>query len=123
MTDVGPPTRMAVDTTVAEQFGHAIARCDYVAAHSLLSKAARAAHSPESIKQAVEEMIAIGDGPITEVDLVSECILEDWPAKQERDVGYVYVALTGDGFCEAVTVTLTREADAIRIRELEWGRP
>ena len=61
--------------------------------------------------------------PITEVDLVSECILEDWPAKQEGDVGYVYVALTGDGFCEAVTVTLTREADTIRIRELEWGRP
>jgi len=35
----------------------------------------------------------------------------------------VYVALTGDGFCEAVTVTLTREAGTIRIRELEWGRP
>jgi len=114
---------MAVDTTVAEQFGHAIARCDYEAAHALLSEAARELHSPESLKQAAEEMIASGDGPITDVDLVSECILEDWPGKQEGDVGYVYVALTGDGFCEAVTVTLTREADAIRIRKLEWGRP
>ena len=35
----------------------------------------------------------------------------------------VYVSLAGDGFCEAVTVTLSREADDIRIRELEWGRP
>ena len=68
-------------------------------------------------------MIAIGDGPITYVALVSECILEDWPAKQENDVGSVYVALDGDGFCEAVTVALTREGNEIRIRELEWGRP
>jgi len=114
---------MAVDTRVAEQFGHAIARCDYAAAHSLLSKSAQAIHSPESLKQSVEELISVGDGPITDVDLVSECILEHWPAKQAGDVGYVYVALTGDGFCEAVTVSLTREADGIRIRELEWGRP
>jgi hypothetical protein len=114
---------MAVDTRVAEQFGQAIARCDYAAAHSLLTVNAQATHSPDGIKQAVEEMIAIGDGPITDVDLVNECILEDWPAKQEGDVGYVYAALTGDGFCEAVTVTLAREADLIRIRDLEWGRP
>ena len=114
---------MAVDTRVAEQFGRSIAQGDYAAAHSLLTEGARAVHSQDAIKQAVEEMIAIGDGPITDVALVSECILEDWPDKQESDVGYVYVALTGDGFCEAVTVTLTREADEIRIRELEWGRP
>jgi hypothetical protein len=35
----------------------------------------------------------------------------------------VYVALTGDGFSEAVTVTLTQEAGTIRIRDLQWGRP
>ena len=114
---------MAVDTRVAEQFGRLLAQGDYAAAHSLLTEGARGAHSPDDLKQAVEEMIAIGDGPITDVALVSECILADWPDKQDSDVGYVYVALTGDGFCEAVTVTLTREADEIRIRELEWGRP
>ena len=114
---------MAVDTRVALQFGRAIAQRHYVTAHSLLTESAQAAHSPESLKQTVEEMITVGDGPITDVDLVSECILEDWPRKQEGDVGYVYVALTGDGFCEAVTVTLTHEAGDIRIRDLEWGRP
>ena len=114
---------MPVDTRVALEFGHAIARCDYAAAHSLLTKDAQAIHSQESLKQSVDEMIAVGDGPITEVVLVSECILEDWPGKQEGDVGYVYVSLDGDGFCEAVTVTLTNEAGRIRIRDLEWGRP
>lgn len=78
---------MAVDTTIAERFGHAITRCDYVTAHSLLSERAQTVHSPERIKQAVEEMIATGDGPITDAELVTECILEDWPAKQDGDVG------------------------------------
>jgi hypothetical protein len=114
---------MAVDTRVAEQFGRSIAQGDYETAHSLLNEDGRAAYSSDDLKLAVEEMIAIGDGPITEVSLVSECILEDWPDKHQDDVGYVYVALTGDGFCEAVTVTLTREAGEIRIRKLEWGRP
>ena len=114
---------MAVDTRVALQFGRAISRCDYAAAHSLLTRGARAAHSPESLKHTAEEMIAVGDGPITDVELVSECILEDWPNKQAGDVGYVYVSLAGDGFCEAVTVTLTSEDGDIRIRELAWGRP
>ncbi|HEY6169504.1 MAG TPA: hypothetical protein VI454_15795 [Verrucomicrobiae bacterium] len=114
---------MAVDTRVAVQFGHAIAQGGFRAAHALLTEEARASHSPENLKQAVEKMIALGDGPITDVSLVSGCILDDWPNKQEGDVGYVYVALDGDGFCEAVTVTLAQEAGNIRIRKLEWGRP
>jgi hypothetical protein len=114
---------MGVDTRVPLKFGRAIAKGDFVAAHALLTKGAQESHPPEALKRAVEEMIAIGDGPIEQVDLVKECILEDWPDRQDGDVGYVYVALTGDGFCEAVTVTLTTEAGKIRIREIEWGRP
>lgn len=68
-------------------------------------------------------MISTGDGPITSVELVTECILEDWPGKQKDAVARVYVGLSGDGFCEAVTVTLSRENSQIRIRHLEWGRP
>jgi hypothetical protein len=68
-------------------------------------------------------MISVGYGPISQVELVKECILEDWPDKKNGDLGYVYVALTGAGFCEAVTVTLTTDNGQARIRELEWGRP
>jgi len=114
---------MGVDTRVAVEFGSAVAQGDFVAAHALLTKQAQESHPAETLKQAVEEMISIGAGPIEHVHLVSSCILEDWANKQAGDVGYVYVALTGDGFCEAVTVTLTREAGKIRIRDLEWGRP
>ena len=114
---------MPVATQVAEHFGRAVAEGDFAAAHAMLTKKAQLSHSPAELAASVEKMISIGDGPITDFGLVNECVLEDWPRKQQDDVGYVYVALNGNGFCEAVTVTLCREGDEIRIRELEWGRP
>lgn len=48
-------------------------------------------------------------GPIQEVKVISEGILEDWPAKQEKDLAWVYVSLMGERFCEAVTVILNGE--------------
>jgi hypothetical protein len=114
---------MNVDTRVAVQFGSAIAQGDFLAAHALLTNHAQESHSPRALKEAVERMLANGDGRIEQVEVVSECVLDDRPDKQEEDVGYVYVALTGDGFSEAVTVTLTQEAGTIRIRDLQWGRP
>ncbi|MBJ7898840.1 MAG: hypothetical protein GC158_02715 [Cyanobacteria bacterium RI_101] len=61
------------------------------------------------------------DGEILEVR--SDLILEDWPDKQAQDLGMVYTAFIGAGDCEAVTVVLTWEDGAVRIRSLEWGRP
>jgi hypothetical protein len=33
------------------------------------------------------------------------------------------VALVGDSFVEAVSLVLVEEADGMRIRQIEWGRP
>ena len=57
------------------------------------------------------------------MQVMDEFILEDWPAKQDGDVASIYIALTGDGFCEAVTVIVTQQDGELRIRDLEWGRP
>jgi hypothetical protein len=108
---------------VAEQFGHLIAKADYAAAHALLTKEAQKIYSPEDLKAAVEWMTAYAPGPIRQVEVMSDFVLEEWPDKQDGDVAIAYVALTGDGFCEAVTVTLAQEGHNIRIRQLEWGRP
>ena len=98
-----------------------IAKADYKAAHGLLTKEAQQVYSPEDFKKSVEQMINYWSGPIEEV--LSDLILEDLPAKQDKDIGMVYVSLIGDGVCEAVTVTLADENGDIRIRYLEWGRP
>ena len=120
-----PRTIIPMNTIIkiAEQFGQLIVNADYPAAYLLLSQEAQKINSPETLKIAVEQMIAYALAPIQEVQVMSDFILEDWPAKQEKDVAIVYISLTGEGFCEAVTVTLAQEADNLRIRYLEWGRP
>ncbi len=50
-------------------------------------------------------------------------ILEDWPEKTDDDLSIVYVPLEGDVFSEAITVTVSKEGDALRISSIEWGRP
>jgi hypothetical protein len=47
----------------------------------------------------------------------------DWPTKAKEDVAWVYVALSGDGFSEAVNVLIAREDGHELIRSVEWGRP
>jgi len=114
---------VGIYTKVAEQFGNLIGKADYVAAHALLTKKAQAVHSPDDFKESVEGMTTYAPGPIRQVEVMEDFILEEWPDKQDGDIAIVYISLAGDRFNEAVTVTLTHEAGDIRIRHLEWGRP
>ncbi len=107
---------------VARQFGDLIAKEDYLAAHSLLTKGAQKNFSPDDFKQTVVEMTSYAPGPIEQVEVMDD-ILEEWPAKEDLDVANVYVALTGDGFCETAYLTIANEGVDYRIREIEWGRP
>jgi hypothetical protein len=112
---------VAINIEVAQHFGELIVKADYRAAHAFLTKEAQEIYSPENLKKSVEQMIDYWSGLIDEV--MSDLILEDWPAKQDKDIGMVYVSLNGDGVGEAVTVTLAEENGNTRIRYLEWGRP
>lgn len=108
---------------LAKQFGDLIAKPDYAAAHALLTQEAQAMHTPDDFKEIVEGMVVYAPGSIREVAVMEDFILEDWPDKRDGDVAIAYVSLTGDGFCEAVTVTLVQHESDFRIRHLEWGRP
>lgn len=112
---------MNINIEVADQFGKLIAKADYRAAHVLLTTEAQGIYSPEDFKKSVEQMTDYWSGPIEAI--IPDLILEDWPTKQDKDIGIVYVSLIGEGVCEAVTVTLAEENGDIRIRDLEWGRP
>jgi hypothetical protein len=114
---------MSVITQIAEQFGKLIAGENYAAAHGLLTKEAQKVESPEDFKQVVKEMTTYAPGPIREVQVMEDYILEDWPDKQEGDIAHVYVSLTGDSYVEGVALILAEEAGVTRIRHLEWGRP
>lgn len=68
-------------------------------------------------------MTAYASGSIQEAQVMDDFTLEDWPGKQPGDLAVVYVALNGDSFSEAVTLTLKQHCENILIRHLEWGRP
>ena len=69
----------------------------------------------------MKDMTAYAEGPIQEVEVMDT--LDSWPDKLQGDVAWVYVALTGESFTEAVAVVLTNSTHGIRIGEIEWGRP
>jgi hypothetical protein len=108
---------------VAQHFGEAIAAGNDAAAFELLTPEAQAVYTPECLRAAVATMTSGAPGGIQEVQVMEEGIVEDWPAKQPGDVASVYVALTGDGFAEAVTVIIVQRNDNLLIRHLDWGRP
>ena len=116
-----PPTRM--DTQVAEQFGQLIAKSDFAAAHRFLTQEAQKLHSPDELRKTFEQMTAYAPGPVRQVEVMEDFVLDDWPDKQDGDIASVYVSLVGDGYVEAVSVILAEETGATRIRHLEWGRP
>lgn len=107
----------------AQIFGSLIAKEDYVSAHALLTREAQVDWSAEEIRKRSDSMRRYAPGPITQVEVMEDFVLEDWPAKQTHDVANIYVALNGDGFCEAVSVIVTKQDGELRIRDLEWGRP
>jgi hypothetical protein len=49
--------------------------------------------------------------------------MEDWPGRKPSDVGRVYVSVGGDVYSEAVTVIVTLEDEALKVRAVEFGRP
>jgi hypothetical protein len=49
--------------------------------------------------------------------------LKNWPGKQPGDLAVVYVALNGESFSEAVSLTLAEYGREILIRLFAWGRP
>jgi hypothetical protein len=108
---------------VANSFGDFIVRGEYSLAFGLFSKEMQAVTSPAAIKAAVATMTAYASGPLQGAEVIEEFTLEDWPDKQPDDLAVVYVALNGESFSEAVTLTLAQYDEEILIRHLEWGRP
>ena len=108
---------------IAQHFGDRITRNNYSAAWDLLTKEAQTSITPEDIQAAVATMIAYAPGPIQEAQVMEDCIVEAWPGKQPGDLAVVYVALSGESFSEAVSLTLAQQGEDTLIRHLEWGRP
>ena len=90
-------------------------------AHAMLSDHLQQQYRPSDLSQEYTAMISYGDSAPDLVELIMT--MDTWPARQTNDLGLAYVAISGDGFSEAVTVTVAQSSVHAHIRELEWGRP
>ena len=71
----------------------------------------------------VEGVVVEHLGGMDDLEVVVMSSETGMPDMHPQDVGWVYVSIGGDGFGEAITVTVTQEQDEMKIRTLEWGRP
>jgi hypothetical protein len=108
---------------VAQRFGDCLVAKDYNAACALLTQELQSSTTPEIINSAITAMTNYASGSIQAALVMDEFTLEDWPGKQPNDLAVVYVALNGDCFSEAVTLTLVQDGGEALIRHLVWGRP
>ncbi len=97
-------------------FATAMVNDDFEKAKSMIS-----CDDDLSLKEEFNEMIKYGGGPVTHVEVINEMI--EWPTKKEIDIGWAYVALQGEFFSEAVAVVVSKINSALKITEVEWGRP
>lgn len=108
-------------TPLAISFAKALVAGDFVKAHAMLGSALGSATNPDQLRETYKLMIDYGDTPTSDVELMET--LEDWPGKQPADLGWAYVAISGDGYSEAIAVVVAQESDKPAIRQIEWGRP
>lgn len=109
---------IAADTTAC-QFAQHLVDKNYAAAHALLCPETQSAWTPDGLQKHFEDMMDAQD-PLC-CQMVME--MDQWPDKTEGDLGWVYVAINADMFCEAVTVVVCEIAGQPKIRQVEWGRP
>ncbi len=102
-------------------FANALVDGDFDDAHAMLSSSLGKTLDPDSLRANYEEMVEYGDDAPDVVQLITT--MELWPERQADDLGWAYVAITGDDFSEAVTVIVALENGQPHIRHVEWGRP
>ena len=109
----------------ATAFAQALVEQRYNDAHAMLTRNLRSNISSDDLRTEYETMVEYGTGPVKVDGYIHT--MEDWPAKQPNDAGWVYVSISGEDFAEAVTVVVTvvvsAEGNELKIRDIEWGRP
>ena len=116
-----PSTRVPDYSSVALKFAGALASRDYPTAYALTSSGYQHSTTRDEMRAGFEAIVPTDWRTVGPVEVGQ--VMETWPAKQPSDVGWVYISIGGDGYSEAVTVVVMLEADMLKVRTVEFGRP
>jgi hypothetical protein len=112
---------------IALAFTKALASGDFDGAHRMLAPELASEFPPARLKTKYEQMIRYaGKTKATDVEIMNT--LEDFPAKEQTDVGWAYASFVGPhekggSWGEAVAVIVADRDGRLLIRDIEWGRP
>ena len=120
LTDISA-NQSAPYAILAVSFAKALAAGDFETAHSYLGSSIRNEMPQDQLRLIYGELIGYWGGPATHVEVMAT--MDEWPARQPLDLGWAYVEIHGQGYCEAVSVVVAQESGMSVIREIEWGRP
>ncbi len=116
-----PSARVPDYPGVGLKFATALAGRDYSTAYAMTSSDYQRSTSLDEMRAAFEAIIPPDWQTVGPVEVGQ--VMETWPTQQPSDVGWVYISIGGDVYSEAVTVVVTREADTLKVRTVEFGRP
>jgi hypothetical protein len=111
---------------VGSKFAQALIHGEFEKAHEMLSPTLRLNYSPSALKQSYDNMVEYAQ-PVGQPNVIVvnnfEGKGESGNGKQLDADGSTCVAIEGDGWCEAVTITAKQFGADYLISELDWGRP
>jgi hypothetical protein len=116
-----PSARAPDYSGVGLKFANALAGRDYSTAYVMTSSDYQRRTTLDEMRAAFETIIPREWQTVGPVEIGH--VMETWPTKQPSDVGWVYISIGGDVYSEAVTVVVTGEADTLKVRTVEFGRP
>ncbi len=121
--------RMLEVADIALAFARALVAKEYESASAMLSSTVMSSYPPEVLQKNMEEMIQFAGDECqwpTGVQVITGADVSDmdkWMRKTPQDFGWAYVSVDGNGYCEAVAITVSDDEGNLAIREIEWGRP
>lgn len=107
---------------VGFNFAQALVMGEFEKAHALLSAELQSKYTATGLKSGYEGMVEYAQ-PVAVPNVV---VVDNRPVPEigEMDAqGWAYVAIQGEGWSEAVTVTVKPVGNKHLITELVWGRP
>jgi hypothetical protein len=109
--------------SAAQLFAERLADGDFEGARTMLAESLAGTGAGE-LRDAFEQMTMFDEVPQDEpVDIIVMMAQDNMPSLEPGDLGWIYVAITGTEFNEALTLIVTEEEGEARIRDIEWGRP
>jgi hypothetical protein len=116
----------SADTTLPLQFTKALVARDYARAYAMTSQDYQRRVALETMRKSFEAIVPPGwvaRGPAPMNDVTVARSMKNWPDKQPDDIAWVYIQIPGDAYSEGLVAILTREGNATKIRDIQWGRP